>query len=355
VWNPAKQALACEYCGLVSEARVEAAGDGRGPVEGPAPEHLREFDLAEALRALPDDARGWKREATQVKCSSCQAISVFEAARVSQNCEFCGSSALVPYQEVKETIRPLSLLPFKVAEGAVRERIREWYASRWFAPNALGEKARTDTVRGLYIPYWTFDAKVDASWTAESGTYYYTTRTVRDAQGRTRTEQVRHVRWSPASGRLEHFFDDALVCASKGVHPVLLRKIEPFDTKALVPYDPAFLSGWVVERYQIDLLSASKTSRDEMQRRVEEMCAAQVPGDTHRNLQVDARYSGRTFKHILVPVWMLQYHFNGKPFQVVVNGVDGKIAGEQPYSWIKIALAVVGVIVAIAVIASIAN
>ena len=150
MWNPARQALACEYCGLVSEARIESVGDGRGPVEGPEPEHLKEFDLAEALRALPDDARGWKRESTQVKCSSCQAISVFDAARVSQNCEFCGSSALVPYQEVKETIRPLSLLPFKIAESAVRDRIREWYASRWFAPNALAEKARTDTVRDLF-------------------------------------------------------------------------------------------------------------------------------------------------------------------------------------------------------------
>lgn len=347
VWNAARQALVCGFCGTKSEGHVEPAAGGD--------EEIKEFDLAEALRALPEDARGWKRESTQVKCQSCQAISVFDAARVAQSCEFCGSSALVPYQEAKETIRPLSLLPFKVAETQVREKIRAWYSSRWFAPNALGSGARTDQVHGLYIPYWTFDARVDARWTAESGTYYYETRQVRDSNGQMRTEQVQRVRWQPAAGELDHFFDDDLVCASKGVHPKLLRQVEPFPTKELVPYDPAFLSGWIVERYQIDLLTASKTSQAEMQNAVEGMCAQAVPGDTQRNLRVDARYSGRTFKHILAPIYMLTYNYHGKPFQVVVNGVSGKMAGEHPLSWIKIFFAVVGALIALIVLLGLLN
>jgi hypothetical protein len=38
----------------------------------------------------------------------------------------------------------------------------------------------------------------------------------------------------------------------------MLRRIEPFPTKELVPYNAGFLSGWVVERYQIDLVAAAQ-------------------------------------------------------------------------------------------------
>ena len=123
------------------------------------------------------------------------------------------------------------------AKRSARDRIRQWYGKLWLAPNALKRRALTDTVKGIYLPYWTFDAQADAQWTAEAGHYYYTTETYVEG-GQTRTRQVRHVRWEPAAGRLSHFFDDDLVCASVGVHPNLLRGIEPFpdaDAQALRP------------------------------------------------------------------------------------------------------------------------
>ncbi len=151
----------------------------------------------------------------------------------------------------------------KISETQVRDSIRRWYGSRWFAPNKLKRAALTDTVKGLYIPYWTFDAQVHADWTAESGYHYYETETYTDANGKTQTRQVQKIRWVPSSGSLDHFFDDELVPASRGVQPEMLRKIEPFPTKnELVPYNAGFLSGWVVERYQIDLVAAAKDARD---------------------------------------------------------------------------------------------
>jgi hypothetical protein len=197
-------------------------------------------------------------------------------------------------------------------------------------------------VKGLYVPYWTFDARVQATWTAMSGDYYYETQSYTDSKGQRRTRQVRRVRWYPSAGSLEHFFDDELVPASRGVHPELLRKIEPFPTGELVPYDAAFLSGWVVERYQIDLPAAAQAARARMVAKTEQLCAAQVPGDTHRDLRVNPSFSAQTFKHILAPLWLVTYDFHGKSYQCVVNGFTGAIAGEYPKSWIKITLAVLG-------------
>src|SRR6185369_6435101 len=85
-------------------------------------------------------------------------------------------------------------------------------------------------------------------------------------------------RWEPASGRVQHFFDDDLVCASVGVHPALLRGIEPFPTTELKPYDPGFVAGWIVERYQIDLAAAAARAREAMEAKLQALCAQQVPG-----------------------------------------------------------------------------
>ena len=346
-WNPAKKALVCPFCGMVSPAQVELTATGQ--------EVIVEHDLVAALRGIPDDRRGWQAKKTAVRCQSCQAISVFDPERVGQRCDFCGSTALVPYEEIKEAFRPESLLPMKVSEDKVRDSIRRWYGSRWFAPNKLKSAALTDTVKGLYIPYWTFDAQVHADWTAESGYYYYVTETYRDANGETKTRQVQRIRWEPSSGALDHFFDDELVPASRGVQPQMLRRIEPFPTKELAPYNPGFLSGWVVERYQIDLVAAANEARAEMDAEMERLCAARVPGDTQRNLQVDSDYSGQTFKHILVPIWLLTYNYGPRNFQVVLNGYTGAIAGKYPKSWIKITLAVLAGLAAIGIIVLLAH
>ena len=241
---------------------------------------LVENDLAKALRELPDEARGWLAEKRTVQCQSCKAVSVFDPERVGQNCQFCGSPSLVDYTEIKAPIRPQGLLPFKVSESQVREQIRRWYASKWLAPGKLKSRALVDRVRGVYIPYWTFDAQAVCPWEAEAGHYYYTTETYRDNQGRTQTRQVQHVRWEPASGLVEHFFDDEPVPGTHGVSHALLRQVEPFATPELVPYDTAFLSGFIVEHYQVVLLEAAQASQDAMTDKLRQMCAAQVPGDT---------------------------------------------------------------------------
>jgi hypothetical protein len=347
-WNPAKKLLVCPFCGTTSPAQAELNASGE--------QVIVEHDLVAALRGIPDDQRGWQAQKISVKCQSCQAISVFDPGRVGQRCDFCGSTALVPYEEIKEAFRPESLLPMKLAEDAVRDAIRRWYGTRWFAPNKLKHAALTDTVKGLYIPYWTFDAQVHADWTAESGYYYYTTESYTDANGRSQTRQVQHIRWEPSAGSLDHFFDDELVPASRGVQPLMLRKIEPFPTtKELVPYNSGYLSGWVVERYQIDLVAAAKEARDEMDRELERLCSAQVPGDTQRDLEVESNYSGQTFKHILVPIWLLTYNYGASHYQVVINGYTGSIAGAYPKSWVKITFAVLAALAAAGIIALLAH
>lgn len=337
-WHPGKQLLLCTYCGTESPYEVDAAGG------------IREIDLVRTLREMPEELRGWRTEKRTVRCRSCQAISVFDPSRVGQNCDFCGSPELINYEEIKAPIRPQSVLPFKVTEPQVRESLRRWFGSKWLAPSKLKKKALVDTVRGVYIPYWTFDAQVDCSWRAESGHYYYTTESFRDSDGRRRTRQVRHVRWRPAAGRLEQFFDDEPVPGTQGIPPELLQQIEPFPTRDLEPYDTAYLSGFIVEHYRVVLIDAARQSRQSIERQLHTMCGQRVPGDTYCNLAIEPRYSGETFKHTLFPVWMLTYDYRGKSFQLAANGYTGKIAGHYPKSFWKIFFLVAAALALLAII-----
>ena len=328
-WNATRQALRCPYCGTVAQAAPQA-GEGAAPIV--------EHDLAAAL-ANPASGRGWGQARREVMCQSCHAISVFVDGRVAQRCDFCGSPAIVAHESQGDAITPQSVLPFQVGEAQVRDAIRRWYGTRWFAPNRFRRAALTDTLHGIYLPYWTFDAHVAADWTAEAGHTYYVSESYME-NGQHRTRQVPRVRWVPAAGSLRHFFDDELVPGSAGVHAPLLRQVEPFPTRTdLRPYAPEFVRGWTVERYQIDLRRAAELNMADMQRQTRALCAAQVPGDTQRNLQVRSRYQGRSFKHVLVPVWLVRYRYGSRDFQILANGYTGQVAGERPYSWVKIALA----------------
>ncbi|MEG1681844.1 MAG: hypothetical protein RR326_17220, partial [Stenotrophomonas sp.] len=258
---------------------------------------------------------------------------------------------IIAHESLGDAITPQSVLPFKISDGQVRDIIRQWYGTRWFAPSKLKRAALTDTLKGMYLPYWTFDAHVAARWTAEAGYYYYVTVSYRDSQGKTQTRQERRIRWESASGSLQHFFDDELVPGTVGVHPELLAKIGQFPTTTdLKPYTPEFVRGWTVERYQVDLRQAAQKGEAQMQEQTRYLCSEQVPGDTQRNLQVQATYSKRTFKHILVPVWLVSYTYGSRSFQVLANGYTGQLAGERPYSAWKIFFAVLAGVLALLVL-----
>lgn len=345
-WNAAKQALVCPFCGTVLPFTPAVPQAGTG---------VREIPLEEALAGLRGGERGWGEEKKTVACQSCKAISVFDPARVAQRCDFCGSPAIVPQDALQDAIKPESLLPAVIPQTQVRDELRKWYASRWFAPSKLKKAAMTDTLRGVYLPYWTFDAHVSAQWTADAGHHYYTTERRRGNDGKDYDQRVQHTRWVPASGSLAHFFDDELVPGTVGVHHDLLKAIEPFPTKDLKPYDPAFVRGWTVERYQLDLRKAAERNAGEMEEQVRALCAQQVPGDTHRNLQVRSQYQGRTFKHVLMPICLVSYTYGAKSFQVVVNGYTGKIAGERPYSWVKIFFAALAALIVLLIVLSLSQ
>ena len=106
----------------------------------------------------------------------------------------------------------------------------------------------------------------------------------------------------------------------------------------LVPQKEVYPPAEVEMKANMSTDEMVKVGRQIMEGKTRQLCSAEVPGDTQRNLQVDATFSDQKFKHILVPVWLLTYTYGARVYQVATNGVTGKIAGDRPWSWIKIVL-----------------
>ena len=136
----------------------------------------------------------------------------------------------------------------------------------------------------------------------------------------------------------------------------LAQYAQPTDTRRehlaeLQAYEPAYLAGYKAQRYQVDLAEGFELAKALAAGAIQEDVRRDIGGDEQRIDQVSTQYTAITFKHLLLPVYVGAYRFNGKVFQVVVNGRTGETLGERPYSVWKILFFVLLLLAVIAVLA----
>ncbi len=336
-FDPEAGQLVCDHCGAQEEVTQS------GPWAG----GIRELDFRSAMKNLLPLQ---DMEETRVShCPNCAAEVEFNPDLHAAECPFC-ATPVVTDTGTHRHIKPRGVLPFAMDEGSARDAMTDWLGSLWFAPNGLQDYARKGRkLTGIYVPYWTFDADTRSAYKGERGTIYYESRTVR-RNGKTETIRVQKIRWSPASGRVQRFFDDVLVLASQSLPKRFTDALEPWDLSAMEPYSPEFLAGFRAEGYQVDLDEGFHEARAHMERVIERDVKFDIGGDRQRVIHVDTDMNDITFKHVLLPVWLAAYKYRGKSYRFVVNGRTGRVQGERPYSAIKITIAiVVGLLIAAAI------
>jgi ribosomal protein S27E len=339
VWSPGAAALTCPYCGAKKEIPK-------------TPGQVTERPIEEALKCATDV--GWGTARRAVTCRGCGATTTFDAGLSASRCAFCGAPSVVEAPPSDTMVRPAGVLPFRLDRNAATGRFRQWLSSLWFRPDDLQQKSALSELKGVYVPFWTFDAATHSAWTADAG-YDYQVAVQVEENGQVHTRYETRTRWEPAEGVLEHFFDDLPVAASRGLPPDLARAIEPFPTADLVAYEPSYLSGFLAEEYAVGPQEALASGQSRMTEEIYALCGREVPGDRFRDLQVRTAWSGLAFKNGLFPVWIAAYQYGGKPWRFLVNGITGKTDGHAPWSWVKIGLAVAAAVLLFILIAAIAG
>jgi DNA-directed RNA polymerase subunit RPC12/RpoP len=325
-FNPGQQALSCPYCS--HNIQIENLRK---------PAFQREIDFLSALETFESLST---EELRVVKCQACGAETTFTANADSGPCDFCGT-AIVATGPTAKAMKPQYLLPFKVTMDQAEAAFRTWLKKRWFAPSALKKLARIeDTLKGIYFPYWTYDAETETRYTGERGEHYQVEVREKDSNGNEVVRTETRTRWFPVAGTVSRFFDDILVPASRSLPEELTTFLASWELKDLVEYHPALLSGFKSESYSVGLKDGFGTAQGVMEDQIGVDVRHAIGGDEQRVHSMQTRYWDITFKYIQLPVWSLTYRFKQKFYQVVVNGQTAEVAGKRPWSVLKILLAV---------------
>ena len=282
--------------------------------------------------ALPTvQSHRWAVGHRQFVCAQCGASSVVEPGRTSEQCPFCGAAALLAAPEDAEMLAPEGIIPMRRPAATIRADLARWLKLGFFIPDDLAQLARDQGLRPVYVPFWSFNATLNARWKAR----------VAEGHGRNR-------RWVWRTGERIFFYTQHLQPGTRSLPPGLLRAAEPFDFQQLVEYQPAFLAGWPAGSYDVSLAQASLEGREAMLKdAAKQLQFKAAPGDDISELSVTSSdFTGMTFQLVLLPLWVGAYQYRQKQYRVLVNGQTGKVAGERPTDWVKVALvAVAGLVV----------
>ena len=343
-YKPGSKQIKCEYCGHQETIIQDENG-------------FTELELMPYLQEMGSQSHS--EEILMLQCKNCGANQHVEENYKSLHCVYCTTPLIIEDAYKEDWILPGAVLPFQFDQKKSHQIFSTWVKGLWFAPNNL-KKATLDpqNTKGLYLPYWTFDAQLYATYTGQRGDYYYVsvpyTTTV---NGKTvqRTRQERRTRWRSVSGHVSGFVDDTLIKASNQRKNPIPSKVSNWRLDALEAFNTSFLAGFVTEKYTISLKDGHLASTKEAEKIATSWAKQDIGGDTQRVHGVDMSLNEQTFKHILLPVYISAYMFNGKKYNFFVNGQTGTISGNRPYSFWKIFFLVLFIVSLILVLLWLSN
>ncbi len=306
-FDPARGGLLCEYCGYLQPAEQKPAAD--------TSEQVLDF-------VLPTE-RGhrWAEAQHSLTCEQCGSVSLLPVGRTTDECPYCGSPRLIESAETADLVDPHVIALAQFDEAGALKHLRQWLGRGWFIPDDLRKLALTSKLRPAYYPFWTFDGTLEMNWSCE----------VNEGSND-------RPRWMPQSGVEYLMFDDELVAGLDALERVGVSKIGPFDLKKVVEFKPEYLAGWTALTYNVPLAKASLIARENVVRRLRQQLHGRILiGEQKRNLRSGGtKWSGVTFKHVLLPLWVGSYRYRGRTYLVLINGQTGKVVGDKPMDVVKI-------------------
>lgn len=338
VFDIARQNLTCPHCG------------NQHPIDDTGIESPQEQDLDAAIAALRSGELERVTETSgdhhEVVCQNCGGRTTFTGSLTATRCPYCAT----PIQRDDVHRAPARLpvdgvVPFRVDPRTAREKIEDWINSRWFAPNAFKKYSRAGSFASVYAAYFTYDARTQSQYRGQRGDNY----TVTVGSGENRRTETR-IRWRRVSGMVTNDFNDVAVLANEGLERSYVSALEPWPTESAKGYNPQYLAGHLARTYDHDVEESFGEAKQRIDAAIEQSIRRDIGGDHQRIHSVRTRYWDMTYKHLLLPLWLLTVLFSGTVYQVFINGVTGEVQGERPWSWVKITFAVLAALVVAAVL-----
>ena len=298
-----------------------------------------EFDIetlenyGKELEGEPDDSMCWETSAgvdwqegeadglRSYICKSCGGEIVADDTTAATSCPFCGNPVVMSGQ-VSGYLKPDYVIPFKLDKKAAKEALKKHYSGKKLLPKVFKDENHIDEIRGVYVPFWLFDADADAhirykatrvrAWSDSDYNY-------------TETSFFSVVRGGSIG------FQRVPVDGSSKMPDNLMESVEPFYFEDAVDFHTAYLAGYLADKYDVDAEAAVPRANERIKSSTADAFAQTVQGYATVTPEATGIHlqNGRA-KYALYPVWLLNTTWKGKKYTFAMNGQTGKFVGDLP-------------------------
>ncbi|NLZ71255.1 MAG: hypothetical protein GX909_01965 [Clostridiaceae bacterium] len=254
-------------------------------------------------------------------CQSCGGEIIADPTTISTHCPYCDNPVVLTGQ-VQGDLKPSYMIPFKLNREQAIDALKKHMEGKKLLPKMFKDQQRIEKIRGVYVPFWVFDADVGANM-------HYKANRIR--------------KWSDSKyiyTEISHFsvfrkgniaFEKIPVDASSKIDDVLMQSIEPFNIQEAVPFNVGYLSGFLADRYDETSDKCIDIANQRLEETTKESMRSTVMGyENVTSLESGIQISNSVANYVLYPVWFLNTKYEDRDYTFVMNGQTGRFIGDLP-------------------------
>jgi len=332
-FDSASQQMKCPFCNTSYEMEALLAYDAELKKEQPS-------DMDWNLQSNADWQGGEDGMISYI-CNSCGGEIISDATTAATSCPYCDNPVVV-MQQFSDTLRPDYVIPFKLDKNAAKAALTAHVSKKKLLPKIFKSQNHIDEIKGIYVPFWLFNADADAS--------------IRYKATRVRSWSDSHYNYVETSyfqvmreGSLG--FDRIPVDGSSKMADDLMESIEPYNYADLMDFQTAYLSGFLADKYDVDAEKSADRANERVKTSTEGTFRSTVTGYASVVPEYSSiRLKNGTVKYAMMPVWILNTTWQGKKYTFAMNGQTGKLVGDLPldkgayWRWFGIWTGIIGVV-----------
>ena len=312
------QKLRCPYCDTEFDADTL-----RGFDEGlkSTADHDPEWDSYNSDSGSGDWREGETDGMVSYICQSCGGEIIGDANTAATFCPFCGNTVIV-MQKFSGALRPDYVIPFKIDKEGAKTALKNFMKGKKLLPDSFTSENRIDSIQGIYVPFWLFDADADASMS------FRATRLSHWSDSKynyTRTSYFQVLR----AGNIS--FDKVPVDGSKKMDDTYMEALEPYDYSQMVEFGTPYLAGYFSDRYDVDADASTPRANERIKNSTVSAFTSTVKGYASCTpVSTNINLTGKKISYALLPVWLLNTKYNDQTYTFAMNGQTGKFIGKLP-------------------------
>ena len=310
-FDSASQKMKCPFCD--TEFEMQTLKDYDEQLKSEAPDRMNWDER---------DRESWNPEGmVSYICHSCGGEIVGDATMAATSCPFC-SNPVVIKEQVQGTYKPDIVIPFQLDREAAKKALQGHMKGKRLLPKSFVREMRIEEIKGIYLPFWLFDASCDAALRFRATrTHHWSDR----KYNYTETQYYSLYRAGEAG------FVGVPVDGSSAAPDDLMESIEPFDLSRAVDFQTAYLAGYFADRYDVDDKASIGRANERIKTSVEELFRGTITGyQTVRSEASSVNLSQTSTRLAFFPVWMLTTKWKDKNYTFAMNGQTGKFIGDLP-------------------------